>query len=331
MTDQEQQLTQKLTQIFVPHAMREMERVRQAGIRFYHYTSADTGLKILRSERMLLRNSTLMNDFSEVRHGWNCLLAAYNSPLGDRLKAALRVVQNDLPEILEANFNGRIIDVLNETYLMSVSEHDNGHEDKFGRLSMWRAYAPKDGVAFIMNNGPFLCESHALNAFTSPVAYAMPEDFQPAFQEVVDSIERNVEMLKPLGGQFVYDTLMGTFRLAVQSTKHPSFKEEREWRVIYSPTLLQRDGELTEKQLTRVPTEIMSLGGVPQRVYAIPFRNHPEDGFVGATVPELLDRVLIGPSQDSYAIAQAFVAELTRLNVPGAHTKVVITGIPLRH
>lgn len=327
MTEQEKQLTQ----IFLPHAMRELERVRQSGVRFAHYTSAETGLKILRSEKILLRNSTLMNDFSEIRHGMDCLLAAYNGSLGARLKAALRDVQNDLPEILEANFNGKIIDFRTETYLMSVSEQDDGHEDKFGRLSMWRAYAPKNGVAFILNNRPFVGESNALNAFTTPVAYAMPEDFQPAFQEVVLSIEKNIETIKPLGGKRVHDMLMNAFRFAVQSTKHPAFREEREWRVVYSPTLLlQQDGTLSQQQLTRVPTEIMSLGGVPQRVYAIPFRDYSEEGFVGATVPDLLDRVLIGPSQDSYIIAQAYVTELTNLNVPDAHTKVVVTGVPLR-
>jgi hypothetical protein len=324
-----------LAKIFVPHAIREMARVREKHARFAHYTSADTGLKILRSERMLLRNSTLMNDFSEIRHGWECLLKAYNSSLGERLREALRVVQSDLPEILQGNFNSQILDVMSETYLLSVSEHgiefDDEHENNFGRLSMWRAYAPKNGVAFIMNNDPFLCESDALGAFTSPVAYAMPDGFQPAFEEVVAAVEANIDTIKPLGGQFVHDMLMRAFRFAVQSTKHPSFKEEREWRVIYSPSLLHKENLLTEQQMSRVPTEIMSLGGVPQRVFAIPFVDYPDEGFIGATLPALIDRILIGPSQDSYAIRHAFVGELVRLNVADAESKVIITGVPLRH
>ena len=312
--------------------------MRENGTRFAHYTSADSGLKILRSERMLLRNSTLMNDFSEIRHGWECLLQAYNGPLGDRLRIALREVQQDLPEILQGNFNGQIYDVMSETYLLSVSEHGDAHgvgpgddhEDRFGRLSMWRAYASKDGIAFIMNNAPFLNESDALGAFTSPVAYAMPEGFQPAFEEVVGAIEANLDKIKTLGGQFVHEMLMRAFRFAVQSTKHPSFKEEREWRTIYSPSLLQKANLLSEAQMARVPTEIMSLGGVPQRVFALPFVDYPDEGFVGATIPALLNRVLIGPSQDSYAIRHAFVGELIRLNVADAESKVVITGVPLR-
>ena len=314
----------------MPHAMREIARVRNERVRFAHYTSADTGLKILRSERILLRNSTLMNDFSEVRHGLSCLQAAYAGQSGERLKAALRPIQADLPEILEGNFNGQIMDVLSGTYITSVSEHGDGHEDKFGRLSMWRAYAPKDGIAFVMNNAPFVGESHALGAFTSPVAYLMPDDFQPAFEEVVAAVERSGELLQQLGGKAVHDLIVNAFRFAVQSTKHPSFKEEREWRIIYTPTLLESAGLQKPDQADRVPTEIMALGGVPQRVYSIPFKDHPDEGFVGATVPDLLDRILIGPSQDSYVIQQAFVAELTRLKVPEPEKRVMITDVPLR-
>lgn len=319
-----------LAGLFMPHAPREMERVRATGLRFSHYTSADTGLKILRSERMLLRNSSLMNDFSEVRHGMDCLTAAYNGAAGQRLRSVLSKVQADLPEIFGGNFSDQVLDVVSETYLMSLSEHDAGHEDAFGRLSMWRAYAPKDGVAFILNNTPFLCESNALNAYSSPVSYVAREGFLPAFEEVVDTLDRNIDTLRTLGGHLVHELLMNAFRYAAQSTKHPSFQEEREWRVIYTPTLLQRQQRMTEEQLRRIPTEVISLGGVPQRVYAIPFKDYPEEGFSGALPPALLNRVLIGPSRDAYAIAQAFVAELSRLGVPEPHTRVVITGVPLR-
>lgn len=321
----------KIAEIFLPHAVRETARIRTSGQRFAHYTSADTALKILRSERMLLRNSSLMNDFSEVRHGLDCLRAAYTGPGGQRLKEALKQVQDDLPEVLEENFNAEVVDVLAETYLMSLSEHDTGHEDAFGRLSMWRAYAPKDGVAFILNNGPFLSESNALNAYSSPVVYATADEYRVPFEEFVASIEANIETLRPFGGQFVHDMVVTAFRFAVQSTKHPSFKEEREWRVLYTPTILLRNGAMTDTQLQRIPTEIMSLGGVPQRVYAVPFRDHPDEGFTGATIPALLDRVLVGPSRDAYAIAQAFVAELSRFGVPDAPARVVITNVPLRN
>lgn len=317
--------------IFFPHVTREMERVRAAPGRFAHYTSADAALKILRSEKMLLRNSTLMNDFSEVRHGLECLRAAYNNSAdGRRLTDLLNQIDVGLAEKLEAEFNGQIDHLVNETYLISVSEHLGGDEDFYGRLSMWRAYAPKDGVAFVFHSTPFVSESNSLNAFSSPVLYAQPSQFQPAFRELVDAIEGNFDHVKALGVDGVHSALMAAFRFAIQSTKHPAFKEELEWRVIYAPTLLPQTPEILERQIERVPTEIMSLGGVPQRVYSIPFKDYPEEGFCGASVPDLLDFILIGPSQDAHAIQQALIGELLRLGVPEPGLKVRITGIPLR-
>lgn len=326
----------KIAEIFIPHMGRELARVRDNAIRFAHYTSAETGLKIIRSGRILLRNSVLMNDFSEVSHGLDCLTYAYNGPSGDRLKSALKKVQPDLPDILEANFNEQVLDVRSETYLMSLSEHGSSdaaitaHEDRFGRLSMWRAYAPKNGVAFVLRNQPFVTESNALQAFTSPVLYAMREGFLPSFEDLANRIEENVDLLAGFGGAFVHDSLMSVFKFAVQSTKHPAFMEEREWRVIYDPMKLHRSELMTEEQQRRVPTEIMSLGGVPQRTYSIPFQNYPEEGFTGATAPELIERILIGPTADGYAIAQAFVSELEAVGVEDAANKVIITGVPLR-
>lgn len=331
----EQDDIERAWNLFFPNARRNMERIKSSNARFVHYTSAESGVKILRSNRMLLRNSSMMNDFSEVQHGMDCLSASYNSPLGERLKSAMKQVQEDLPEIFEGNFNDDFGDVRSETYLLSISEHgDPIHgdelEDAFGRLSMWRAYANQNGVAFVFHNKPFLTETNALNAFSNPVVYATPETFAKSFEELVCEIESNLDFLIKIGGAFLHESLMNAFRFAVQSTKHPSFREEREWRVIYAPTLLDPDTIMVENQATKIPTEIMTLGGVPQRVYAIPFVNHPDEGFVGATIPELIDRILIGPSPDAYHIAQAFVSELSACGVEDASQKVFVTGVPLR-
>jgi len=319
----------------MPHASNELARIKGSDARFVHYTNAEAGLKILRSNRLILRNSTLMNDFSEVQHGLNCLIYAYNGPLGERLKQAMRVVQNDLPDIIQDNFNSQMEDFRHQTYLMSISEHGNAEEgdaleDLYGRLSMWRAYSKRNGIAFVVKNTPFVTETNALNAFTSPVLYATPDSFLPYFEQFVASIEANIEFISRFGGAMLHDAIMNAFRFTVQSTKHPSFHEEKEWRVIYSPTLLAKDGVLTPQQMERVPTEIMDLGGTPQRIYAIPFKNYPEDDFVGATIPELIDRILIGPSPDAYAIADAFAAELSTKGIENSRERIWITGIPLR-
>jgi len=326
VTEQEVALFEAL----MPYAAQETTRIRDNNVRFVHYTTAETAIKILRGGEMWLRNSVVMNDFSEVKYGMACLQAAWKGEHGQRLQKLMAEVQADLPGIFESTFDAQFNDVHSETYLVSISEHATGLEDQYGRLSMWRAYAPRNGVAFVFNNTPFISESNALNAFTSPVNYATVDSFADDFKAVVDGFEANLDTLKELGGGWLHYTLLRAFRAAIQSTKHPSFVEEREWRVLYAPMLLHREGLLSEQQLERIPTEIVTLGGVPQRIFKIPFRNYPDEGFVGATIPELIERVLIGPAIDSYMIAQAVIGELTVAGVQNADQKVVITGVPLR-
>ena len=221
-------------------------------------------------------------------------------------------------------------DIRHETYLLAISEHGDRLEDSLGRLSMWRAYGRQNGIAIVFNNAPFINNSDAQHSFSVPVSYDTPETFAEHFKEIVDAIENNIAQLTRLGGPWFQEMLVCVFRFAIQSTKHPAFAEEREWRVIYSPTLLLRDGEMTDEQLSRVPTEVMSLGGVPQRIYAINWKDYPGKGASRVTASALLDRVLIGPTEDAYAIAQAFIAELDHLGIEDATSKVVMTGIPLR-
>ena len=319
-----------LFNLFMPHAQRKLDAARQQGLRMAHYCSAESGINILRSGEVFLRNSTLMNDFSEVAYGRNLLANTWHGAAGEQLQSILNGVDASIVPMVKESVDGALNDLLHETYLVSLSEHQ-ATEDQFGRLSMWRAYAPKDGVALILNNTAFLTESNSLNAFTSPVLYAGHPEFEREFAAVVGRLSENVALLKQSHPQQIAALMTNALIFAIQSTKHPAFAEEREWRVIYTPTILQRAGLITEEQLRRVPTKILSLRGVPQRIYTIPFRNYPDEGFTGAEIPELIERILIGPSMDAYAIAQAFVAELGEKGVPETDQRVFITDIPLRH
>lgn len=123
--------------------------------------------------------------------------------------------------------------------MISVSEHgsDDVDEDRYGRLSMWRAYGGATNIAFVFNSAPFLRPSNALNAFTSPVLYKDIEGFKLDFLELVESLETAEDLLAALPPGELHGRVAEAFHNAVLSTKHPGFKEEREWRVIHSPTL----------------------------------------------------------------------------------------------
>lgn len=210
--------------------------------KFVHYTSAANALNIIRGRRVWMRNAAEMNDFSEVQHGQRCVAAAWHDETqGTRLKQLLEEIESGLVADLEKSFDERHEERRRESFIISVSEHGDGavDEDKYGRLSMWRAYGGNTNVALVMNNGPFLRESGATNAFTSPVIYCDVDGFIKQMSIVIDILEENIELAKELGGENVREIILNIFHFASLSTKHPGFSEEREWRVILSPTLFE--------------------------------------------------------------------------------------------
>jgi hypothetical protein len=103
--------------------------------------------------------------------------------------------------------------------------------------------------------------------------------------------------------------------------KHEGFREEKEWRVIYIPEMNPAAPML---KVTKI------VNGVPQIVYKLPLKNNPSEGVVGIEIPQLVDRVIIGPSAYPEPIREAFVVALQEAGMTDAKNRVVCSGIPLR-
>jgi hypothetical protein len=321
MTQEEIEL--KLSEIFMPYLVEQVGRVKANGTNFVHYTTADAAVSIIRNNCVWLRNSLLMNDYSEVQHGLRCLEFAWGTEHGARLRAIMDKAQDGMSDKFAASFDGNRAELLHETFLLSISEHGDAVEDRYGRLSMWRAYGSTTSVALVFHQQPFLAPSDALQAYTSPVFYGDPEDYVVEFAKVVDAIDANMDFLMKAGGdaEWLSNTLMDTFRTSVLSTKHPSFREEREWRVIYSPL---------PAPSPNIPKDDVSINGTPQRIHKIPFVNHPDEGFTGATLPEALIRLIIGPVTAPYPTYQTFNDLLQEAGVQNVGEKLVCSFVPLR-
>lgn len=108
---------------------------------------------------------------------------------------------------------------------------------------------------------------------------------------------------------------------AILSLKHPGFREEREWRVIHSPSLMPSP---------RIRYDIETINGVPQRVYKLPLMNFPEEGLIGATLPELIEEIIIGPTATPWPIYEALASKLEAKGMQDAWRRVRISNIPLR-
>ena len=210
--------------------------VKSKGTRFVHYTHADAAMNILRTKQVWMRKTSCMDDFMEVQHGLECLLAAYGSSQGDRFKSALDGIFPNISGEIEQLFNGWIPHFQIDTYITCVSEHADA-EDTFGRLSMWRTYKDAPGVALVLNNKAFLSPSNALKAYTSPVSYLTNDAFCSELGKIADSIESDSAFLSKQDRQAIVGYVFNAFKFAVLCSKHPGFHEEREWRVVYSPRL----------------------------------------------------------------------------------------------
>ncbi len=186
---------------------------------------------------------------------------------------------------------------------------------------MWRAYGGSSGVAVVLNPDVFLNQSEALPAFTSPVAYLSEASFEQQLGRVVDNIEATKDFLESEGREELVAWLFHAFRLAMLCTKHPGFKEEREWRVVYAPHLARSE---------RIVESVQLIRGVPQVVHSIPFKDYPEEGLIGAELPQLISRVIIGPTEFPYQLRDATIALLRNAGVADAAEKVVVSTIPLR-
>lgn len=310
----------KLFEIFLPYAFDEIIRVAASDMRFVHYTSAEAALSIIQTSQVWMRNASCMDDFMEVQYGLDCLFAAMRAGLAKRFKSALDGLFDGFSAEFDPLFTGWSPRFQQDTYLTCISAHDP-EENDYGRLSMWRAFGQGTRVALVFNNTPFFAQSDVLKVYSSPVAYLSPARFAAEMERVVAGIEANLDFLRDQGHEEVQGRLFNAFRFAALCTKHPGFREEREWRLIHSPAM--HPSEHLER-------EVKLIRGTPQTIYKIPLRNFPDDGLTGAELPQLLERVIIGPTQFPAAVSEVFEKQLEDAGVQNARAKISVSDIPLR-
>lgn len=306
--------------IFVPHFDESKQRVKNNNYKFVQYTSADSALKIITGKEMWLRNTQCMNDYSEIEHGITCLIEAYSSDIGERFKKLISSISSEALEKLEHHFDGWTPSFKHATYITCVSEH-TPDEQKYGRLSMWRAYGGDIPVALVLNVEPFFSESEEIYAYTQPVRYMDKTQFMDSFSQLTDRIEKEKEFLKSIGHELLFEYLFMTFHDIALCLKHPAFKEEREWRVVYSPSM---------RQSPHISSEVVSIGGLTQTVHKLPLINNEEIKYTGVSIPELLHEVLIGPCDHPAVVAKAFQTILGESGCENPVQQIKYSGVPLR-
>src|ERR1700683_546433 len=308
---------ERFARILFPYALEQHSRVTSKGTRFVHYTNAEVAMKILRSKEVWMRKSSCMNDFLEIQYGLQTLSTVYhNTSAGKEFQSALNQIFDGVTGEIEKLFDGWTPHFRADTYLTCVSEHLD-EEDTFGRLSMWRAYGGTTGVALILNSSVFLNPANGLGAYSSPVFYVDVPKFEKEFARIAENIRSEVDLFKGQGRKGLTRRIFHMLRVAVLSAKYPGFAEEKEWRVFYSPILE------TSPYLTK---DIQVINDVPQPIYKIPLKDIPEVDFFGE-IPNLLNRIIIGPTEYPTALLEAFRELLDQAGVKDAASQLCVSAI----
>lgn len=304
----------------LPYSIAAADRVKAAGTRFAYYTTAETAFQIIRHAEVWMRSTRTMNDFTEVQHGAESVAAAIKATGGQNLAHALNSVDRGLFDKIWADYQAWLPAMHYDTFITCVSEHDPS-ENQHGRLSMWRAYGGHTGVALIFNQTPFFLETGALGAFAVPAAYMDADDISYEMQIAADQVDALRAKGAQVNIQQLANATFSALRFATVCTKHKGFKEEREWRIVATPSLTG------PRKLS--PARVC-IGGVPQQIFKLPLRDSPEEGLVGLSLSSLLDRIIIGPTSNPEVITRALWGELSDAGVTDPGNRIVHSGIPLR-
>lgn len=306
--------------IFAPHLMKQASRVRN-GARLVHYTRAESAYKIIAGRQVWLRNSLLMNDFSEIAHGINCLVSAWGSPAGKLFEEWLERTRPGMHRQIADLFGGHTLGIRVATFMLSLSIHDDS-EDDLGRLSMWRAYGGSSGVAMIFNPTIFTSSTNSLAVFSAPVTYRSVPEFVDWFQSWVDGLIQAESILADIPEKEFLNTLFLSCRTFALCTKHPGFREEQEWRIFHSPIL---DGTSSWLEKT-----VEIVAGIPQEIVKVKLFDDPDQGIVGIEPASLFNRIIIGPCNHPIPIRHALFNALQSTGVTDPDAMIRVSDIPLR-
>ena len=145
----------------------------------------------------------------------------------------------------------------------------------------------------------------------------IPEHIQKQLERMI----AEKEFLATVPRETIVGSLFSMLLFGSTCSKHPGFREEREWRVIAVPKIFPSQV---------LSSDVETIDGVPQLVFKVPLRDIPDQGLVGVEVPAFVEKVIIGPSNFPLPIFDAFVATLERAGVSNAASKVIVSNIPLR-
>jgi hypothetical protein len=130
-----------------------------------------------------------------------------------------------------------------QPFIVSFCTHTEDYEKKNGLLSMWRGYGRESGYAIVFDTkalwGLVLEEvkryRYDMPMMGDAIYDTSPEIFEKEFKPLLDAMDKEFpRIFQEKGGN--YKDLNEQFMLSITRYKHRGFSEEREVRIVVSPT-----------------------------------------------------------------------------------------------
>src|SRR5437762_4829055 len=132
----------------------------------------------------------------------------------------LNACSPNLAEDSIALFDGWLNDIRFNTYICSVSEHEDA-ETGHGRLSMWRGFNQGSSIrAAMIMRVPEEGAADGLRVMFSPVAYFGEADVEQQLWDVIGNIRTNRDYLAGLDRDRIKTLIFFTLASAAASIKH---------------------------------------------------------------------------------------------------------------
>jgi len=325
-----------LNEIFFPTAIKDWNKLYNGqNLYFVHYTSVEAFSSILEHEQIWLRDVRAMNDTQEVQYGYSMIKEIIQQDtIKKKMFEAFNTYDDDIAKISQDSINFFLKQgfesFLTEVFVTCLSIHQSP-EDDHGRLSMWRGYNKgSTGVALIINRN-IMNEESVLPVALSGVDYIHKDTTEKKIIEIIDRIRDDRLALSKIHQQMLYagqklgiwEYLMEALIYASVCIKHPGFKEEKEWRIIYMPRLRRRQMNLEEYKYHRC------INGTVQKIYAIPLDKETAKK-TGISLDSIIDRIIIGPCKFPDVTREGIISMMEEKGICDAENRVAISGIPLR-
>lgn len=180
----------------------------------YHYTSVEGALGILGSGSVRASMIHYMNDARELRHALD-LAEERIFEIAHRHENYARELCSEFITAVQ----------LIAVYVFSLSPHRD-------QLSQWRAYGGSGGYAIGIAGSHLQQVAHANSAMLVKCEYDVAKQ-RALLAPLVDDMLSHATVTQNesrLGG--LLESFAGRFTVAAATIKHPSFREEEEWRLI---------------------------------------------------------------------------------------------------